>query len=130
MKTIGNVLWFLFAGLWLGIGYMIAGVINCLLVVTIPFGIASFRLARYAFWPFGREVVNRERRIGFWVSAGNVIWFLVSGLWLAIGHVLVGALLCATIVGIPFGIVSFRMATLALAPLGKEVVPKRGAPQI
>lgn len=124
MKTVGNVLWFVLAGLWLGLGYILAGVLNCLLIVTIPFGIASFRLAKYAFWPFGREIVNRSRRTGFFVTVGNVIWFLISGIWLAMANILVGALLCVTIVGIPFGIVSFRMATLAVAPLGKEIVPR------
>jgi uncharacterized membrane protein YccF (DUF307 family) len=124
VRFLGNVLWFFIAGLWLAIGYVIAGVINCILIITIPFGIASFRLASYALWPFGRTVVAKPTA-GVASGIGNVIWFVLSGVWLAIGHVIAGLILCVTIIGIPFGIASFKMAGLALFPLGKEIVPAR-----
>ena len=121
MKTIGNILWFFLAGLWLAIGYALAAVIMCILVITIPFGIASWRMATYVIWPFGRSVVTRPGA-GAASTIGNILWFILAGIWIAIEHVITGVLLCITIIGIPFGIVSFRMAALALAPLGKDVV--------
>ena len=127
MKTIGNILWFFLAGLWLAIGYALAAVIMCILVITIPFGIASWRMATYVIWPFGRSVVTRPGA-GAASTIGNILWFLLAGLWIAIEHVIAGVLLCCTIIGIPFGIVSFRMAGLALAPLGKDIVKKGREP--
>jgi len=124
VKTIGNILWFCLAGLWLSIGYAFAAVIMTLLIVTAPFGIAAWRLATYVIWPFGRSVVSRPGA-GAASAIGNILWFVLAGLWIAIGHVISGVLWCCTIIGIPFGIVSFRLAGLALAPLGKDVV-KRG----
>lgn len=122
MRTLGNILWFLLAGLWLAIGYAVAGIVAFILIVTIPFGIASFRLAGYVVWPFGRTVVW-QRRAGVWSVIGNVIWFLVVGWELALAHLAAGLLLCITIIGIPFGIASWKMIPLALFPLGREVVP-------
>lgn len=122
MRTLGNILWFLLAGLWLAIGYAAAGIVAFILIVTIPFGIASFRLAGYVIWPFGRTVVW-QRRAGVWSVIGNVIWFLVVGWELALAHLAAGLLLCVTIIGIPFGIASWKMIPLALFPLGREVVP-------
>ncbi len=121
VKTIGNLLWFCLAGLWLSIGYAFAAVIMTLLIVTIPFGIASWRLATYVVWPFGRSVVSRPGA-GAPSTVGNILWFVLAGLWIAIEHVIAGVLLCCTIIGFPFGIVSFRLAGLALAPLGKDIV--------
>ena len=126
MRTIGNILWFIFAGLWLAIGYFVAGIVMCILIITIPFGIASFRIAGYALWPFGRVVV-RKPTAGTASFVGNVIWFILAGLWLAIGQIVTGIALCITIIGIPFGIASFKLAGLALAPFGKMIVPT-GAP--
>ena len=122
LRFIGNVIWLLIAGLPLAIGYAIAGVIACLLIVTIPFGIASFRLAFYALWPFGQAIVERPEA-GAPSVIGNVLWFLIAGWWLALAHLIVGVAFLITIVGIPFGIASFKMAYLALFPLGKEIVP-------
>jgi uncharacterized membrane protein YccF (DUF307 family) len=122
MRTIGNILWFLLAGLWLAIGYAVAGVVCCILIITIPFGVASFRLAGFVLWPFGRTIV-RKPTAGVLSVIGNIIWFLVAGVWIAIAHVVTGLLLCLTIIGIPFGIASFKLAAVALFPLGKQVVP-------
>ena len=123
VRVIGNVLWLVLAGLWLAIGYAIAGVINFIFIITIPFALASWRLAGFALWPFGRVVVRRPTA-GAPSLVGNVVLFLVSGLWLALGQLLFGGLLCVTVIGIPFGVASFKMAGLAVAPLGKEIVSR------
>jgi uncharacterized membrane protein YccF (DUF307 family) len=124
---VGNVVWFVFAGVWLAIAYLVAGVTQCLTVIGIPFGVQSFKLAGFALWPFGRVVVQLPTA-GSGVSClGNVIWFVLSGLWLAIAHVFFGLLLCVTIIGIPFGVANFKLAGLALVPFGKTIV-RRGAP--
>jgi uncharacterized membrane protein YccF (DUF307 family) len=122
MRTIGNVLWLILAGLWLAIGYVAAGIANCLTIIGIPFGIASFKLAGYALWPFGRAVVRDMGGPSPLSTIGNVIWFFLGGWWLALLHLLLGLVLCITIIGIPFGIASFKMARLALTPFGHRVV--------
>jgi len=123
VRLVGNVIWLVLGGVVLALGYVIAGVINCVFIITIPFGIASFRLAGYALWPFGRVVVEREKgSVAGMRLIGNVIWLVFGGLWLAVGHLL-AALLCAiTIIGIPFAIAHLRLAGLALMPLGKQIV--------
>lgn len=122
MRTLGNILWFLLAGLWLAIGYVVAGLLAFVLIVTIPFGIAAFRLAGFVIWPFGRTVVWR-REAGVWSVVGNVIWVLFFGWELALAHLVAGLLLCLTVIGIPFGVACWKMVPLALLPLGREVVP-------
>ncbi len=121
MNAVLNVIWLVFCGFWMAIGYAIAGVICCILIITIPFGIASFRLANYALWPFGRTVV-RKQSAGAGSAIGNVIWVVVAGIWLAIAHVIAGVLMCITIIGIPLGIASFKMVPISLLPLGREIV--------
>jgi uncharacterized membrane protein YccF (DUF307 family) len=122
MRIILNVIWLLFAGIWMAIAYVIAGIICCVLIITIPFGIASFRIAAYALWPFGRTVVRRADA-GVASAVGNIIWLLVAGIWLALGHIGTGILLCCTIIGIPLGVASFKMVPISLLPLGREIVP-------
>lgn len=122
MRALLNVLWLVLSGFWLALGYAVAGIIMCLLIITIPFGIASFRLAAYVLWPFGRTVVRRPDA-GAASTVGNVLWFLLVGLWMAIAHLILGFLLCLTIVGIPLGLGNFKLAAVAVAPLGKEIVP-------
>lgn len=122
MRTILNVLWLPLSGLWLALGYAVAGVVMCLLIITIPFGIASFRLAAYVLWPFGRTVAPRADA-GAASTIGNVLWFLLVGLWMAIAHLILGLVLCLTVVGIPLGLGNFKLAAVAIAPLGKEIVP-------
>lgn len=126
MRTLGNLLWLILAGWWLALGYLVAGIIACILVVTIPFGIASFRLAGYVLWPFGRRTEFRQDA-GAWAMIGNIIWIVVLGWELAIAHLVAGLLLCVTIVGIPFGIACWKMVPLALLPLGQQVVPARSS---
>jgi uncharacterized membrane protein YccF (DUF307 family) len=126
MKTILNVLWLVLSGFWLALGYVLAGVLCCILVVTIPFGIASFRIAGYALWPFGRTIVDKPGA-GAGSVIGNVIWIIFAGLWLAIGHIVSGIALCITIIGIPFGIAAFRIANYALWPFGRSIIRTEGA---
>ena len=124
MRTLLNVIWFVFSGFWLWVAYMLAGIICCVLIITIPWGIASFRMANYAVWPFGREVVSRPRA-GVWSFLGNVIWVIVAGWWLALTHIVTGLLLCITIIGIPMGIANFKVNPVTVMPLGKQIVSKR-----
>ncbi|MFI6322268.1 YccF domain-containing protein [Nonomuraea sp. NPDC050556] len=121
MRTILNVIWLIFAGIWLAMGYALAGVICCILIITIPFGIASFRIAAYALWPFGRTVV-RDPDAGIMSTIGNIIWFVVAGVWLAIGHVITSIPLFISIIGIPLGIANLKMIPVSLLPLGARIV--------
>jgi uncharacterized membrane protein YccF (DUF307 family) len=125
VRTIGNVLWLVLAGWWLALLYVVFGILACILIVTIPFGVAAFRLAGYAVWPFGRTVV-RQPGAGVGSMIGNVVWALLFGWELALAHVAAGVLLCLTIIGIPFGVASFKLAVLAIVPLGTEIVPVEG----
>lgn len=122
MKALLNVIWLVLAGLWLALGYVVAGIICCVLVVTIPFGVASFRIASYALWPFGRTVVDKPGA-GVMSAVGNVIWVLVAGLWLALGHLVTAIPLFVSIIGIPMGIANLKMIPVSLMPLGREIVP-------
>ena len=121
MRTLLNLLWLVLSGFWLALGYAVAGIVMFVLIVTIPFGIASFRLAAYVLWPFGRTVVPRPDAGGM-STVGNVLWFLLVGLWMAIAHLILGFVLCLTIIGIPLGLGNFKLAAVAIAPLGKEIV--------
>ena len=121
LRAILNIIWLFFAGFWLAVGYAIAGVISCLLIVTIPFGIASFRIAGYVIWPFGREIV-KDPRAGVFSALGNVVWFIVAGVWLAIGHVLTAIPLALTIIGIPMAYANIKMVPIALTPFGRRIV--------
>jgi uncharacterized membrane protein YccF (DUF307 family) len=121
MRLILNVIWLVLAGFWMAVGYAVAGLICCILIITIPWGIASVRIANYALWPFGREVVDKPGA-GAGSLLGNNIWIIVAGLWLAIGHILTGIALCVTIIGIPLGVANFKLVKVSLVPLGKEIV--------
>jgi uncharacterized membrane protein YccF (DUF307 family) len=121
VRLILNLIWLVLSGFWLAVGYVVAGVVCCVLIVTIPWGLASFRIANYALWPFGRTVVDRPGA-GAPSLLGNVVWIVVAGIWLAIGHVVTGVLLCVTIIGIPLGVANFKLVPVSLMPLGKEIV--------
>jgi uncharacterized membrane protein YccF (DUF307 family) len=122
VKLLLNLIWLVFGGLWLALGYVVAGIVCCVLVVTIPFGIASFRMASYALWPFGRTIVDRPTA-GAMSTIGNVIWILVAGWWLVLGHLTTALAQAITIVGIPLAIANLKMIPVSLVPLGKEIVP-------
>jgi uncharacterized membrane protein YccF (DUF307 family) len=121
VRTVFNILWLVLAGLWLALAYVLAGVLLCITIIGIPFGLQSFKLAGYALWPFGRTLVPSQTRHKGLSAVGNVLWFLLAGWWLALAHLLTGVLLCLTIIGIPLGVADFKMAGAALVPFGKEV---------
>ena len=121
MRLILNIIWIVLCGFWMAIAYIIAGIVCCILIITIPFGIASFRIAGFALWPFGRTVVSKPMA-GAPSFIGNVIWFIFAGLWLAIAHFVTGIALCITIIGIPLALANFKMIPVSLAPLGKDIV--------
>ncbi|MCW3156912.1 YccF domain-containing protein [Micropruina sonneratiae] len=127
MRTLLNIIWLIFGGLWLALGYFFFGLIACIFIVTIPFGIASFRMATYALWPFGKTIIRRPGA-GAGSAIGNIIWFLVAGLWLAIGHLTTAAAQAITIVGIPLAIANIKMIPVTCVPLGKEIVDNRSIP--
>jgi len=128
MRTLLNIIWLLLCGIWMALGYLLAGIICCLLIITIPFGLASFRIASFALWPFGRTI-QRRADAGAPSMIGNVIWVIVAGIWLAIGHVVTAIALALTIIGIPFAWAHLKLAGIALWPIGKEIVAAGAAPR-
>ncbi len=121
MRLILNVFWLIFGGLFLALGYALAGVVACVLIITIPFGLAAFRMANYALWPFGRTI-ERKETAGVGSMIGNVIWIVLFGWWLAIGHLSLGIVQCVTIIGIPLGLANFKLIPISLFPLGSRIV--------
>ncbi|MDY7103701.1 MAG: YccF domain-containing protein [Actinomycetota bacterium] len=125
MSTLLNILWVVLSGFWLFLGYVGAGIAMIVTIIGIPFGIQSFKLAAFSLWPFGRVVVDARRSSTALSLVGNVLWFILAGFWLALAHLLLGVLLCITIIGIPLGIGNFKLIPLALFPFGKDIV-RRG----
>ncbi|MCD6640611.1 MAG: YccF domain-containing protein [Nocardioides sp.] len=121
MRLLLNIIWLVFGGLWLALGYLLFGLLACVFIVTIPFGIASFRMASFALWPFGRTVVQKPGA-GAGSAIGNVIWFVVAGLWLAIAHVTTAIAQAVTIIGIPLAIANLKMIPVTVFPMGKDIV--------
>ncbi|HWO17201.1 MAG TPA: YccF domain-containing protein [Kofleriaceae bacterium] len=134
MRAIANLIWFVLGGFWLGIGWWLAGLLMLISLVGIPWARSCFVLGTFCFFPFGQEAIDRRElngkgdlgtgTLGF---LGNVIWFVLAGLWLAIGHVVSAFANACTIIGIPFAIQHLKLAGCALAPIGKTVVPKEVA---
>jgi uncharacterized membrane protein YccF (DUF307 family) len=124
VRTILNLIWLFLSGIWLAIGYVFAGLLMFVLIITIPFGVAAFRLAGFVLWPFGRTLVHRPDA-GAPSAIANILWFILVGFWLAIAHICLGIALCLTIIGIPLGLANFKLALVALTPLGKEIVSTR-----
>jgi uncharacterized membrane protein YccF (DUF307 family) len=122
VRTLLNVIWLLLCGIWMALGYVIAGIVCCVLIITIPFGLASFRIANFALWPFGRTLVHR-RGAGAPSMIGNVIWIIVAGFWLAIAHVVTAIALALTIIGIPLALANLKLVPVSLTPLGRVIVP-------
>ena len=129
MRFILNVIWLVLAGFWLALLYALAGIIAFILIITIPFGFASFRIARFSLWPFGRAIVRRSDA-GAGSTIGNIVWIILLGWELALAHLITGVLLCLTIIGIPLGLGNFKLIPVSLTPLGREIVPTadRGFP--
>ena len=123
MRTLLNLIWLIFGGLWLALGYFFFGILACLLIVTFPFGVASLRMAKYALWPFGSAVVEKPGA-GAASAIANVVWFVVAGVWLAVGHVVTAFAQAITIVGIPVALANLKMIPVTCFPFGKEIVPR------
>jgi uncharacterized membrane protein YccF (DUF307 family) len=119
-----NLLWLVLSGFWLAMLYAFAGVVLCITIIGIPFGLQCFKLAVFALWPFGRIVVPGPNGASIWSLLGNVIWFVLVGIWMAIAHLVTGLLLCLTIVGIPLGLGNFKLIPMILFPFGKVIVPR------
>lgn len=122
MRFVLNVIWLVLSGFWLWLLYLLAGVLACLTIIGIPFGIASFRIGSYALWPFGRTIVP-DPHAGLASLTGNVLWVVFFGWWLALGHVVTAIAEAVTIIGIPLAIANLKLIPVSLVPLGKQIVP-------
>jgi uncharacterized membrane protein YccF (DUF307 family) len=122
MRLLLNVIWLIFGGLWLALGYLLAALLCFLLIVTIPFGFAALRIASYALWPFGRTIIDKPGT-GTGALIGNIIWVVLFGFWLALGHLVTAVAMALTIVGIPLALANLKLIPVSLVPLGKEIVP-------
>ena len=122
MNALGNIIWLVFGGLFMGIGYITASIPFFISIIGIPFGLQLVKLGIFAFWPFGQEAISTENDGGCLSTVMNVIWFFIGGIWISIGHILWGVLFAITIIGIPFAKQHFKMASLALTPFGRDIV--------
>src|SRR5215213_2113048 len=121
MRLLLNLIWLIFGGLVLALGYAVVALLMFILIITIPFGIASARIALFCLWPFGRTLVRRPDA-GAASLIGNVIWFVLAGWWLALGHIVTGVLMCLTIIGIPLGLANFKLIPVSVTPFGRDIV--------
>jgi uncharacterized membrane protein YccF (DUF307 family) len=127
MRTLGNILWLILGGLPMAIAYAIAGVLMFVLIITIPFGIQSFKLAGFALWPFGRVMVEIPGKGGCVTTVGNILWVLLAGIWLALAHLVSAFFLAITIIGIPFAVANVKLAGAVLVPFGRTVMSQAAA---
>lgn len=121
MNFLGNLVWFVFGGFFVFLGYLTGGIVLCLTIIGIPFGIQLFKIGVASLAPFGMQVGERPPGTGCLATLMNILWLLCGGLWVAASHLLFGAILCITIVGIPFGMQHFKLMGLSLTPFGKEL---------
>ncbi len=124
MRTLGNIIWLVFGGIFIAIEYVISSMLLMITIVGIPFGLQTLKLAGLALWPFGKRIVTHERAGGCLHIVFNVLWILVGGFWIAITHLLFGLFFYITIIGIPFGRQHMKLASLALTPFGKDIENK------
>ena len=124
MSLLLNVLWLVFGGLEMAIGWLIAAVIMAITIIGLPWARAALTIALYTLLPFGQTVVDRPTGAGPLGFIGNLIWLVLAGWWLALGHLIVAILLAVTIIGLPFAWAHLKLAALALWPVGKDVVPR------
>ncbi len=137
MRLLGNIIWFVFGGVFMGLSWWLVGLIACITIVGIPWAKACFVIGNFTFFPFGKEAISRQllhqnEDIGTGILGvlGNIIWFIFAGLWLAIGHLLSAIFCFITIIGIPFGIQHLKLAIISLAPIGQTIVSKQEAAAI
>jgi uncharacterized membrane protein YccF (DUF307 family) len=121
VRLLLNLIWLVFGGLWLALGYALVALVMFILIITIPFGIAAMRMALFCLWPFGRTLVRRPGA-GAGSLIGNVIWFVLAGWWLALAHLISGVAMCFTIIGIPLGLANFKLIPVSLTPFGRDIV--------
>ena len=122
MSFLGNLIWIIFGGLLMSLGYLLAGVVYCITIIGIPVGVQLFKLASLTLCPFGRNVIDRNGQMSAWSIFLNILWIVFGGIEIALSHVVLGLIFCITIVGIPFGLQHFKLALLALMPFGKEIL--------
>jgi uncharacterized membrane protein YccF (DUF307 family) len=121
VRVLLNVIWLVFGGAILALAYAVVALVMFVLIITIPFGVASARIALFCLWPFGRTIIRRADA-GAGSVIGNIIWFVLAGWWLALGHLITGVLMCVTVIGIPLGLANFKLIPISLTPFGREVV--------
>ena len=124
MKIIGNIIWLIFGGIFIAIEYLVSSLALIVTIIGIPFGLQTLKLAGLALWPFGSEISRKESNVGCLSTIMNIIWFFIGGLWICLSHVLFGVLLSITIIGLPFAMQHFKLASLALTPFGREIIVK------
>ncbi len=121
MRFLLNIIWLVFGGFWLFLGYIFAGIVACIFIITIPAGVACFRIAAYVLWPFGKRVVPIPGA-GAGSALMNFVWFIIAGVWLAIGHVITAFFQAITIIGIPLAIANLKLIPITCFPFGKMVI--------
>jgi uncharacterized membrane protein YccF (DUF307 family) len=122
MRLLLNIIWLVLSGIWLAIGYALAGLVMFILIITIPFGVQAFKLAGYSLWPFGRTVVKKPTA-GAGSVVGNILWLVLAGWWLALAHIITAFFLAITLIGIPLALGNLKLVPVALWPFGREIVP-------
>jgi len=122
MKVLGNIIWVIFGGLLMALGYFFAGLLLCITIIGIPFGIQIFKIAGLALWPFGRQVITKPQSTGCLNTFMNILWIVIGGIWLALDHAILGIIFFITIIGIPFGKQHFKLAAIALTPFGRDII--------
>lgn len=122
MNFLGNIIWLIFGGLIAALGYVIGGIILCITIIGLPFGLQCFKIAGMVLFPFGKKVVTTESASGCFSLFANIIWILFGGLWTALNHLFWGILLTLTIIGIPFAKQHFKLIELSLMPFGKRIM--------
>lgn len=122
MKILGNIIWIVFGGLLLSLEYIVAGILMCVTIIGIPFGVQAFKLGFLLWCPFGHKAAAAPGEPGCLSVVMNIIWILVGGIWIALTHLVFGILFCVTIIGIPFGLQHFKLMTLSFTPFGKDIV--------
>ena len=121
MKILGNILWLIFGGILIALIHFIVGLVMCVTIIGIPFGMQLFKLGVYALWPFGHELVDRPNQPDWLSVIMNLLWILLGWWEISVFHLVFGLLFCITIVGIPFGVQHFKMVIPSIMPFGKEI---------